>query len=208
MSAGRSMNLRKGRRRRVVIVGLVGGIGGGKSFVASLFAERGARIVDADRIVRRLLRLPAVRARIRRVWGPPVFRRDGSIDPAALAAVVFRDPAELRKLNRILHPLVRREMRAAISRSRARLLVVDAPLLLEAGIAGWCDRIVFVDAPRAMREARVRRERGWSAGELRRREGRQLPLARKRAAADWVIRNAGSARETRAGVARVLEGLK
>lgn len=198
----------KGRKaRRPAVVGLVGGIGSGKTFVASLFAGHGAAVIDADAIVKRLLVRRAVRAKIRAAWGRAVFRRDGRIDAAALAAVVFRDSKQLGRLNRILHPLVRRAIRAALRRVRARLVVLDAPLLLEAGIAGWCDRIVYVDAPRRAREARVRRERGWSAAELRRRERHQLPTARKRAAADALIRNSGPVRRTRAAVARLVREL-
>lgn len=197
----------RGRRRRPAVIGLVGGIGSGKTFVASLFADEGAAVIDADAIVKRLLTLPAVRTRIHATWGPAVFRKGGRVDAAALAAVVFRDPKQLDRLNRILHPLVRRAMRAKLRRIRAQFVVLDAPLILEAGIGDWCDRIVYVHAPRAVREARVRRERGWSAGELRRRERFQFPQARKRSAADAVVRNAGAARETRRDVARILREL-
>ena len=187
-----------------VVIGLIGGIGSGKSFVASLFAREGARVIDADRIVGGLLRRPAILARIQRLWGPDTLRKDGCLDRKVVARRVFEKRSEVTKLNRLLHPLVRREMRRELARIRHGLVVLDAPLLLEAGLRGWCDLIVFVDAPRAVRLARVRRTRGWDAAELRRREALQMSIARKRARADAVVRNAGSPGETRRAVDRIV----
>jgi len=188
-----------------LIVGLVGGIGSGKSFVASLFARQyGARVIDADRIVGTLLRRPSILARIRRLWGPETIRKDGSLDRKVVARRVFEKRSEVAKLNRLLHPLVRREMRRELARRRRGVVVLDAPLLLEAGLSAWCDVVVFVAAPRAVRLARVKRTRGWDAAELRRREALQLPIARKRARADAIVPNAGSPAETSRAVARIL----
>ncbi len=187
-------------RKRPWVLGLVGGIGSGKSTVASVFANLGAEILDADRLVHQLLDHPALKGRLVAEWGPAVLC-DGRIDRTALARVAFRDEESVRRLNEIVHPRIQREVRDRISRSRKRIVVLDAPLLLEAGADATCDRIAFVDAPRAVRLRRVR-NRGWGPGELRRRERFQWTLSRKRRRADYVIDNSGSraaaARQVRA----------
>jgi dephospho-CoA kinase len=107
--------------------------------------------------------------------------------------MVFSDPAALRDLESILHPLMRREfvriIGRAVSAGRAAAVVLDAAVLLEAGWDDLCDRVVFVDAPRPARLERVRAQRGWSAEALSAREQAQWPLDRKRRRADLVIVN-------------------
>lgn len=187
------------------VVGLVGGIGSGKSFVASLLARMaGARVIDADRIVGRLLAEPAVLRKLRRIWGPDAFRKNGSLDRRAASRRVFRDRAERRKLERLLHPRVRAEILRRLGRIRRGLVVLDAPLTLETGLERVCDAILFVDAPERVRLERVRRARGWDGAELRRRERNQTSLRRKRRLADAVVPNRGDVRETRAALRRFL----
>ncbi len=192
----------KGARASTVI-GLLGGVGSGKSTVARLLAARGARVLDADRIGRDILVSRPVRAAVRRIWGPGAIGRDGRPDRAALARIVFGDAAALRRLNRLIHPRVRARIRREVARRRRdrRPLVLDVPLLLETPLRRLCTVILFVDAPARVRSRRTARTRGWTPGEFARRERHQAALARKRRAADVVIDNGGTRAATRRQVA-------
>jgi dephospho-CoA kinase len=193
--------------KRLLVVGLTGGIGSGKSTVASIFQELGARGMDADAVGHRVLDQPEVVRRLVKAWGPSIVAQ-GKVDRRALAALAFRTPGDVRRLNAAVHPAIRRELMARIRRERRTggIFILDAALLLEAGIQDWCDRIVYVDVPRAVRLRRVK-GRGWNAGELHRRERWQWPVARKRAASDYVIRNGGPMAATRNQVRVVFKDL-
>lgn len=171
-----------------LVVGLAGGVGSGKSSIASLFQNWGARVVDADVLGHRLLDRPPIRARLVRLWGPGILRR-GRIDRRALAAVAFRSRRSVERLNRTVHPAILRDLRRELRRGRG-LIVLDAALLYETGVDALCDRVVFVSVPRAERVRRTA-SRGWAPGELARRERFQLPPAYKRKKADVVLNNAG-----------------
>lgn len=188
-------------RKRPWVLGLIGGIGSGKSTVAACFANLGAEVIDADRVVHGLLDRPSVRRDIVTEWGPETAS-GGRVNRAVLAQRAFRNRASIARLNEIVHPRVAKVIRGAVRRSRKAVFVVDAPLLLEAGAGELCDRIVFVDAPVQVRRARLL-ARGWSPGEMERRERFQWPLARKRAKADYVIDNG----RTRAAAARQVRAL-
>jgi len=144
-------------------------------------------------------------------WGHAVLDgASGEVDRAALAKIVFADEAQRRRLEDLTHPWVeqrRRELFAAASAQPQppAALVIDAPLLLEAGLQRECDAIIFVDAPEELRARRVRESRGWSDQQRQSREAAQMPLERKRAAADHVIVNRGNLAELRAAVAATLQ---
>ncbi len=182
-------------RSPCLVIGLVGGIGSGKSAVGRLLARKGARIIDCDRIVARLLDRPAIRRAARRAFGRGVLASGGRIDRRALADRVFPDPAALRRLERILHPPTLATVNRALAAARREKLpaaVIDAPLLLETGLSRRCDLLLFVDAPLAARRRRVTANRGWRPGELARREKMQWTLAKKRRMCDTVLPNRGS----------------
>src|SRR5688500_2760096 len=131
------------------IIGLVGGIGSGKSYVARLFAELGCLVIDSDAQVREAYRDPKVLQTVRSWWGDEVIHPDGStINRSAVAARVFVDPAQKRRLEELIHPLVHaareREMRVAAGDAQVVAYIWDTPLLLEAGLASQCDAVVFV----------------------------------------------------------------
>jgi dephospho-CoA kinase len=188
------------------VIGLTGGIASGKSTVAKMFARLGAAVIDADAIAREALLSREVSEKLRKYWGKELF--DGKRpNRARVAQVAFGDPEKLRELTAWVHPPVIREMRAqldrALTRRRVPLVVVDAPLLIEADLAAWCDLIVFVDAARAVRAGRARSARGWPEQEIRRRESAQASLAEKRRRASARINNNGSEEKTRASVSRL-----
>lgn len=181
-----------GGASRPLIVGLVGGVGSGKSAVAEEFAKAGAVVFDADGEARAALTRPEVREQLVGWWGPSVLAPDGSVDRKAVARIVFADPAQRTRLESVIHPLVKKSRADLIERcaaSGAGLVVVDAPLLFEAGMDKECDRVVFVDCPRALRLERLRVSRGWEESELDAREKAQLPLEEKRRRADDIVVN-------------------
>lgn len=184
----------------------MGGIGAGKSTVASILRELGCVVSDSDAVAREALSDPSIRERLRERWGDRVLAADGAVDRRAVAGIVFTDPTERRWLESLTHPWieVRRQERFASAPS-APALVIDAPLLLESGLDRQCDAILFVDAPREQRLARVRATRGWEQQELALREAAQWPLDRKRAMATEVIVNDGDPAAIRPQVARALD---
>jgi dephospho-CoA kinase len=191
------------------IFGITGGVASGKSWVSQQFAAYGAGVLDADRAGHEALRLPEVEAAARLRWGDKIFDRDGKIDRTKLAEIVFAPnetgTRERTYLEKLTHPVIGRLLRRQaedFERNGCKAVVVDAALLIEAGWAGLCDTIVFVEADRAVREARAM-ERGWAASEFAARESAQAELAAKRDAANVVIDNNGSAEATRRQVERI-----
>lgn len=190
----------------IPVLGLIGPIGAGKSWVAAELAAQGAQVLDADAVGHALLEQRPARDLVVDRFGPAILDRsaptgteEGStsapprIDRRALGGLVFNDPAALRGLEAILHPRMRRTFERAIARAqrgeRVRAVVLDAAILLEAGWNDLCDLVVFVDAPRDQRLARVVEQRGWSAEQLEARERAQWSADRKRERADVVLTN-------------------
>lgn len=190
-------------RPRPMVIGLAGGIGSGKSRVAAMFGELGCVVLDSDRDARAALERPEVRAQIRRWWGEEVVASDGQLDRSRIAAIIFKDERERHRLEALVHPLVkasREEMVRQAAKAGAPAVVVDAPLLFEAGVNKECDAVVFVESPLAARLERVRATRGWGPEELERRERAQWGLDVKRRLADHVLVNDSGADELRARV--------
>ena len=191
------------------IIGLTGGIGSGKSQVAGILRECGCVVADADELAGQAIEAPAVREALRGRWGEEIFTSEGPVDREAVAAVVFRDESERRWLESIIHPVVE-QGREAIFKDAAPgtpALVIDAPLLLEAGLAEACDVVIFVEAPQEVRLERLQRTRGWDAGELERREAAQIPLDEKRSMAHHVLRNDGEVEDLARSVEDYLDSL-
>jgi dephospho-CoA kinase len=178
------------------VVGLLGGIGSGKSQVAAALAQHGARIIAGDQLGQAALRDPDIRARVVSRWGQGVLDESGEIDRRRLAAIVFADPAQRKALEAITHPWIRQRIHAEVEEARhdphVTLIVLDAAVMLEAGWNDVCDSLVYVDAPREVRRERVARQRGWSETEVEAREQAQLPLTEKAVRADHVLNNSAS----------------
>jgi dephospho-CoA kinase len=176
------------------VIGLVGGIGSGKSQVAAAFARRGGRVVAGDELAHAALRQPELRERIVARWGPEVLDERGEVQRRRLGAIVFADDGERRALEEVLHPWIKRRIREEVDAARAdpavRFVVLDAAVMLEAGWDGVCDRLVYIDAPREVRLRRLAEQRGWTPQEADARERAQLPLTEKAGRADHVLDNA------------------
>jgi len=171
------------------VIGLLGGIAAGKTTVARMFGDLGARVVSADPIGHAVLADPGVRDRIVARWGRGVLDPAGNVDRARLAHRAFGDPEELAALEAITHPAILVEMQRQIADARnagVPAIVLDAPLLMEVQFDSLCDLLVFVDCPAEVRQARAVR-RGWDPAEIARRERRQQPLDAKRARSRFVI---------------------
>jgi dephospho-CoA kinase len=178
----------------MILVGLTGGIGSGKSVISSQLASHGAVIVDADVIVREL-QLPGQRVfdDIVARFGESVLSSSGHLDRAALASLVFGDTEALGDLNRIVHPAVGREMMRRIDDQRAtkNVVVLDVPLLVENPRTGLSGTLV-VDLDPEIAVERLVAQRGFTETEARARISRQASRTARRAVADWIIDNSGS----------------
>lgn len=174
-------------------VGLTGNIGSGKSSVAQLLEQLGARVIDADQLARQATGDSLVLDRIRLQFGDRVFRNH-ELDRTALADIVFSSEAERLKLNSIIHPWVRRQAQLLADQYRAdcvKVTVQDIPLLYEGGLEGRFDSVIVVSAPLDVRIERVTERSGLAPDEIRRRDAAQLPLEKKVAHADFVVDNSG-----------------
>jgi dephospho-CoA kinase len=182
--------------RRGPVIGLVGGIGSGKSAVAAALARRGGRVVAGDPLGHEALRQPAILDDLVARWGPGVLDDAGQVDRRKVGARVFAEPARLRELEAIVHPWIgqrlREEIEAAQIDPAVAFVVLDAAVMLEAGWEAACDWLVYVHAPRAVRLRRVAGQRGWSAADVAARERAQWSLTAKAAHADAAVDNSGT----------------
>jgi dephospho-CoA kinase len=177
----------------VILVGLTGGIGSGKSTISSLLEGKGAVIIDADAIVREV-QLPgsSVLAELAEKFGSEVLAADGSLDRQAVANIVFTDPDALKALNAIVHPAVGKEMnrRMIEQRTTDHVVVLDIPLLTENPREGLQGKIV-VDVPVEVQVERLVKYRGFDEADARARISRQATREQRLATADFVVDNSG-----------------
>ena len=196
------------KRNNIVVVGLVGGIGSGKSTVARIFSELGAEVISADDITKRLLNEPRIKEKLITEFGEVILDEDGAISRKNLSDIAFESKVNLDILNSILHPRIMTQMRRQLSAIEAectphqsakqkkedverKVVVIDAPLLLETNSSSLVNYLLFVDATERKRRNRVK-SRGWDAEELKRREAFQMPLEQKKALSDFIVENNGN----------------
>ncbi|GHJ44869.1 dephospho-CoA kinase [Catellatospora sp. TT07R-123] len=191
-------------------MGLTGGIGSGKSAVAARLAERGAVVIDSDRIAREVVApgtdgLAEVVAR----FGPGVLAADGSLDRPALGKLVFGDEAARRDLEAIIHPRVRaRTAELAAAAPPDAVVVNDVPLLVEAGLAPTYELVIVVFADEVTRVARLVRDRGMAEADAAARIAAQATDEQRRAVADIAIVNEGSIADLHAAVDEIWPRLR
>lgn len=198
----------------MIIVGLTGGIAAGKTTVAKILENKGAIVINADEIARQVVR-PSRRAweKIVNYFGPHVLKSDETINRQALARIVFFDPEARRALDRITHPEIAEVMKKRLKRLKARsktgdsLVVLDVPLLIEAGLTHLTDYIMAVEADNDIRLARLESQ-GFSFSEALARMEAQISVYERERFADCVIHNNGSPVELEAEVEKCLEDLR
>ena len=182
--------------KRKTVIGLTGGMGSGKSLVAGQLMRLGCAVIDADRLAREVLDQPDVRDDIVKRWGSGVIEGQGRVSRPALARVVFGTPKELRYLEEIIHPYVKRRRDTLRDQYQAKnnchAIVEDCPLLMEVGLDKECDVVIFVFASREARLSRLAGARGWSEQDLALREKNQWPLDKKAQRADYILANNAS----------------
>ncbi len=175
------------------VIGLVGGIGSGKSAAAAAFGRHGARVISGDALGHEALRQPAIRERVVKRWGDEVLDERGEVNRRRLGKIVFGDPAERSALEALVVPWIERGLQEEVAAARndpcVRFVVVDAAIMLETGWNKICDAVVYVDTPREIRLRRLADQRGWTVKEVRARESAQMPLDEKRRRANYVLDN-------------------
>ena len=190
-------------QKPTIVVGLSGGIGSGKSFVAGLLKDLGAQVFDADRAGHDVLCEGKIKELLRQRWGNKIFGSHGEVNRQAVAGIVFgRDDnavTELRFLQSISHPRIQHALEKFIKTFKiagnSASIVVDAALLFEAQWDQCCDKVIFVDCSESVRWQRCR-ERGWSDEEIIQRQASQLKLQEKRSRSDLILDNAGTREDT------------
>jgi len=193
------------------VIGIVGGIGSGKSTVAGHFGSLGCGVIDADALARAALQDEEVKRQLVAWWGEGILDAAGRVDRKAVGRIVFDDDDALAKLESVVHPKVhagRQRVRRQFETDDDLVAIVDdTPLLLEKQLDSEVDVLVYVDVPRDERLRRLRASRGWDEAELARREKKQLPLDIKRQRADYCIDNGVDASACLQHVRRVLPSI-
>jgi len=194
-------------RERKIVIGLIGGMGSGKSRAAEEFAKYGARVISGDKFGHEALRQPEIKEQVVQRWSEKILDEKGAVDRRRLGTIVFADSRERKVLEGLVFPWIERRISEEIAQAQGdrsvKFVVLDAAIMLEAGWAEACDRLVFVDAPREQRLQRLADERGWNAREVEKREESQWPLKEKQKRADWILDNSGSPEE----LVRQVQGL-
>lgn len=189
------------------VIGLTGSFGTGKTFVASIFKSLGARVIDADEIARDVVESSSsMRKALVRAFGPGILTKSGRIDRRKLAAIVFADKKAVARLNRIVHPEVIRRIKGMVKTAgRNAVVVIDAPLLVEAGLLNIVDKLVVVSSSKKRQIERCRKKFRITQNEVLKRIASQMPLKKKAKLADFVVKNDGTKASTRRQVEKVWE---
>ena len=179
----------------MIVIGVAGGIASGKSTAARVFEGLGARVLDADAIGHDLLRTEGMRDEIQSAFGEDVLTAEGDVDRRALGRLVFGDGQARQRLNRLVRPAIRAEIRRRIAGMRSEgydgVVVVDAPLLVDTGPTDLADRVILVTAPASTRKERIIL-RGLTGDEAEARIAAQEPDAKQARWADFILENNGT----------------
>ena len=192
----------------MVVIGVTGGVGSGKSTVAKMFQDLGAQVLDADVLAHEVMEPHSLAwRRIVAAFGDGVVQEDQRINRKALARIVFADPEARRRLEGIIHPQVLRRLKQQLHQLKRRratpAVVLDVPLLLEAGAQHLVDVLVVVTADAATARSRLQRKHGWSEEEIAQRMAAQWDLSAKAAMADYVLDNGNGLEQTRKQVRHI-----
>ena len=178
------------------IIGILGGLGSGKSTAAAEFAKLGCAVIDADKIAHELLEKSTVREKVVASFGQAILDSTGKIGHKELADIVFADADKLSLLDKIIHPLVLRRAEELIKQynrqNKVKAIVLDMPLLVEVGWAERCDKLIFVDCRQELRADRAKKMGIFNENQIKIRENFQISLDNKRNIAENIINNNSS----------------
>lgn len=192
------------RQNKKIILGLTGSFGTGKSTVAKIFSRYGAKIIDADKITHNLLNSRSrVTRKLIKFFGKRIGNKKGGINRRKLGYLVFSKKAALKKLDSFVHPEIIRKIKVNIKASKAKMIILDAPLLIEAGLTGIVNKLIVVKASRNKQLERIVRKHHLTRKDALARIKMQMPLQDKVRMADFVIDNSGTVKETKKQVEKL-----
>ena len=190
------------------VIGIVGGVGAGKSTVAAEFGKLGCTVISADELNHQILRRPEVVEQVRQWWGPGVLDSQGQIDRQKVGKIVFDDQKSLDQLTGLVHPLIGRRQEELMAGAQEDpdvvAIVLDVPLLIETGQREMCDFLVFVETSEAVRRARLRNKGDWGPDRAKKVEKLQLALDIKARMSDYRVQNNSGAPDVAPQVASLL----
>ena len=192
------------RNKNRVILGITGAFGSGKSTVANMFRSCGAELIDADKIAHRVIRPGSeIYKKIIDAFSRSILKKNKTIDRKKIAKLVFKDKKLLKKLNQIVHPEVIEIIKNQICASTKGIVVLDAPLLIEAGLGGIVDKLIVVSIHKKKQIERALKKTSLSEADILKRIKAQIPLKDKVRLADFVIDNSGTIGKTREQVVSI-----
>ncbi|MDD2680422.1 MAG: dephospho-CoA kinase [Candidatus Omnitrophica bacterium] len=192
------------KQRNKIIIGLTGSFGSGKSSVAGIFASYGAKVIDADKIAHASIKRGSkAYKKIVAGFGAGILGENREIDRRRLGVLVFKHKKLLRRLNSIIHPEVIRIIKLKINSIKKGVIILDAPLLLEAGLRGAVDYLVVVTIDKRKQLSRLARKAALKKAEILKRIKSQIPLRAKERLADFIIDNSGTLKETKKQAAEI-----
>ena len=192
-----------------MIIGITGSFGSGKTTVAKMFAKLGAYAIDADKVYHSLIRPGGdCYKKIVRHFGKDILGKTGGIDRKKLGDIVFKERSKLRLLNSITHPEVVKKIKNIAKSKRGRVIVIEAPLLIESGFYKEADKVILAANKKEEQIKRIRENRGLPAEETLKRIRMQMPFKKKLAFADFIIDNSGSKAQTLRQVKNIWQKLR
>lgn len=185
-----------------MVYGLTGGIATGKSTVAKMFQELGASIIDADQISRQVVEPDQLGAkRIKEYFGAELFTADGWLKRDKLAKIIFQNPQAREQLNRLLHPLIMKEMQRhteeTLKQKSDAVIIWDIPLLYEENLTDFVQKVIVIYVPEEVQRKRLQLRNNLNQEEVESRIQSQLPIEEKKRLADYVIDNSGTVQQTK-----------
>jgi len=195
--------MRKQKKNKFVL-GITGNIGSGKSLVASMFKTKDAALIDADKLAHQLLCVgSSVYKKIKNCFGKGILKNNNYIDRVKLGRIVFSDKAALAKLNSIVHPVLIKKIKQLIKKTNKKIIILDAALIIEAGLRGAIDKLVVVSSKRNQQILRSCKSSGLSRDEVIKRMQFQISQSKKKRFADFIIDNSGSINKTKKQVLQI-----